>query len=190
MKRIDAIIRPNCLEAVKDGLVGIGVDGMTVAEVRGFGRQKGHTEVFRGTEYSVDFLPKIMVTVLATDDRFPVVTADAGASAEHVRTERERMLAGWHRVADRAAIARTWGDCYGYLMVATGRAEVMMDAVMAPWDTAALHPVITEAGGLFTDWSGIPTAFGGSSVATNAALGQKVRSLLHVGQKAYLGKKK
>ena len=69
-------------------------------------------------------------TVLATDDRFTVVTADAGASAAHVRAEREHALAGWNRVAERAAIARTWGDCYGYLMVATGRAEAMMDAVL------------------------------------------------------------
>jgi nitrogen regulatory protein PII len=69
MKRIDAIIRPNCHDAVKDSLVKIGVEGMTVAEVRGFGRQKGHTEVYRGTEYSVDFVPKIMVTILAADDR-------------------------------------------------------------------------------------------------------------------------
>jgi nitrogen regulatory protein PII len=67
MKRIDAIIRPNCLDAVKDSLLSIGVEGMTVAEVRGFGRQKGHTEVYRGTEYAVDFVPKIMVTILAAD---------------------------------------------------------------------------------------------------------------------------
>jgi histidinol-phosphatase len=128
-------------------------------------------------------------TVLTTDDRFPVVTADAGASAALVRSERERMLAGWNRVAERAAIGRTWGDCYGYLLVATGRAEAMMDAVMAPWDTAALHPVITEAGGWFTDWAGVPTAFGGSSVATNAALGPRIRALLHVGRKAAMGTK-
>jgi nitrogen regulatory protein P-II 1 len=83
MKRIDAIIRPNCLEAVKDGLVSIGVEGMTVAEVRGFGRQKGHTEVFRGTEYSVDFLPKIMVTILAADDR---VASILEAIAQGART--------------------------------------------------------------------------------------------------------
>jgi nitrogen regulatory protein PII len=69
MKRIDAIIRPNCLDAVKDSLVSIGVEGLTVAEIRGFGRQKGHTEVYRGTEYSVDFVPKIMVTILAADSR-------------------------------------------------------------------------------------------------------------------------
>ena len=69
MKRIDAVVRPNCLDAVKESLSNIGVEGMTVAEVRGFGRQKGHTEVYRGTEYSVDFLAKIMVTILAADDR-------------------------------------------------------------------------------------------------------------------------
>jgi histidinol-phosphatase len=126
-------------------------------------------------------------TVLTTDDRFPHVTADAGASAYRVRAQRERTIAGWRRVSERAAIARTWGDCYGYLLVATGRAEVMVDAVMAPWDTAALHPVITEAGGWFTDWEGVPTAFGGSSVATNAALGARVRALLHAGEKGYLG---
>jgi nitrogen regulatory protein PII len=78
MKRIDAIVRPNCLDAVKDSLVSIGVEGMTVAEVRGFGRQKGHTEVYRGTEYAVDFVPKLMVTILATDDRVaPILEAIA-----------------------------------------------------------------------------------------------------------------
>jgi nitrogen regulatory protein P-II 1 len=85
MKRIDAIIRPNCLDAVKDSLVKIGVEGMTVAEVRGFGRQKGHTEVYRGTEYSVDFVPKIMVTILAADDR---VDSIVKALAEGARTGR------------------------------------------------------------------------------------------------------
>ena len=77
-------------------------------------------------------------------------------------------------------MARTWGDAYGYLLVATGRAEVMVDAVMHPWDTAALAPVITEAGGAFTDWQGTPTALGGSSIATNAALASEVRRALRV----------
>jgi nitrogen regulatory protein PII len=83
MKRIDAIIRPNCLDAVKDSLVSIGVEGMTVAEVRGFGRQKGHTEVYRGTEYSVDFVPKLMVTILAADAR---VASILEAIAQGART--------------------------------------------------------------------------------------------------------
>jgi histidinol-phosphatase len=125
-------------------------------------------------------------TVLTTDDRFLRVTADPAAPPAWVRAEQERLRLGWHRVADRAAIARTWGDCYGYLLVATGRAEVMMDAVMAPWDTAALYPVITEAGGVLTDWEGVPTAFGGSSVATNLALAAQVRALLRAGDRPYI----
>jgi nitrogen regulatory protein PII len=69
LKRIDSIIRPQNLEAVKEQLTAIGVQAVTVSEVRGYGRQKGHTEVYRGTEYAVDFLPKIMLTILAADDR-------------------------------------------------------------------------------------------------------------------------
>jgi nitrogen regulatory protein P-II 1 len=69
MKRIDAVIRPESLDEVKKLLFGIGVQGATVAEVRGFGRQRGHTEMYRGTEYSVDFLPKVMLTVLAPEDQ-------------------------------------------------------------------------------------------------------------------------
>ena len=69
MKRISAIIRSNRLDEVKQCLVAFGVEGMTVTEVRGFGRQRGHTEVYRGSEYSVDFVPKILVTILASDDR-------------------------------------------------------------------------------------------------------------------------
>ena len=67
MKKIEAIIKPFKLEDVKDALTGIGVIGMTVSEVRGFGRQKGHTELYRGGEYTVDFLPKIKVEVVVPD---------------------------------------------------------------------------------------------------------------------------
>jgi nitrogen regulatory protein P-II 1 len=69
LKRIDSIIRPQNLDAVKEQLTAIGVPAVTVSEVRGYGRQKGHTEVYRGTEYAVDFLPKILLTILASDDR-------------------------------------------------------------------------------------------------------------------------
>ena len=73
MKRIDSIIRPHQLDEVKSRLTGIGVEGITVSDVRGFGRQKGHTEVYRGTEYAVDFLPKIQITILASDDLVPKI---------------------------------------------------------------------------------------------------------------------
>jgi nitrogen regulatory protein P-II 1 len=69
MKRIDSIIRPQNLDSVKEQLTAIGVEALTVIEVRGFGRQKGHTEFYRGAEYAVDFIPKLMLTILATDDR-------------------------------------------------------------------------------------------------------------------------
>jgi histidinol phosphatase-like enzyme (inositol monophosphatase family) len=105
-------------------------------------------------------------TVLTTDERFS-------------RTPERRE--GWQRLADTAAISRSWGDCYGYLLVATGRADVMIDGVVGPWDSAPLYPAITEAGGVFTDWEGKDTAFGTSIVATNAALSATARELLGSG---------
>jgi nitrogen regulatory protein P-II 1 len=69
MKRIDAIIKPFKLDEVKDRLTAIGVQGLTVSEVKGFGRQKGHSELYRGAEYVVDFLPKVQLSVLVPDER-------------------------------------------------------------------------------------------------------------------------
>ena len=68
MKKIEAIIKPFKLEDVKDALSSLGVEGMTVSEVKGFGRQKGHTEIYRGSEYTVDFLPKIKIEVVLADN--------------------------------------------------------------------------------------------------------------------------
>jgi nitrogen regulatory protein P-II 1 len=67
MKKIEAIIKPYKLDEVKDALTGMGVIGMTVSEVRGFGRQKGHTELYRGSEYTIDFLPKIRIEIVVAD---------------------------------------------------------------------------------------------------------------------------
>ena len=71
MKKIEAIIKPFKLEDVKEALSGLGVEGMTVSEVKGFGRQKGHTEIYRGSEYTVDFLPKIKIEVVLGDSQVP-----------------------------------------------------------------------------------------------------------------------
>lgn len=68
MKKIEAIIKPFKLDEVKDALNEIGVQGMTVTEVKGFGRQKGHTELYRGAEYVIDFIPKIKIDIVAPDD--------------------------------------------------------------------------------------------------------------------------
>jgi histidinol-phosphatase len=73
-----------------------------------------------------------------------------------------------------AWMTRSWGDCYGYMLVATGRAEVMIDAVMNVWDAAALQPIIEEAGGTFTDWDGNETIHAGEAIASNALVHKKV----------------
>jgi nitrogen regulatory protein PII len=69
MKKIEAIIKPFKMEDVKEALSELGIEGMTVTEVKGFGRQKGHTEIYRGSEYTVDFLPKVKFEIVIADDR-------------------------------------------------------------------------------------------------------------------------
>jgi histidinol-phosphatase len=91
---------------------------------------------------------------------------------------RPERAPGWERLAAAARIARTWGDCYGYLLVATGRAEVMTDAIAGDWDTAAVQRCVVEAGGVFTDWDGNPTGLGKSAIATNALVADEARRLL------------
>ena len=81
MKKIDAIVKPFKLDEVKEALHAIGIQGMTVTEVKGFGRQKGHTELYRGAEYVVDFLPKIKIEIVVEDDMADkVVEAVSGAA--------------------------------------------------------------------------------------------------------------
>ena len=81
MKKLEAIIKPFKLEEVKDALADLGIDGMTVSEVKGFGRQKGHTEIYRGSEYSVDFLPKIKLEIVVSDEMSEqALTAIVGAA--------------------------------------------------------------------------------------------------------------
>ncbi len=82
--------------------------------------------------------------------------------------------AGLERVLQEVGPARTWGDCYGYVLVATGRADIMIDAAMSVWDCAALLPVIEEAGGRFTDWAGRRTIRGGNAMASNGLLHDRV----------------
>ena len=81
MKKIEAIIQPHKLEDVKEALKGIGIDGMTISEVRGHGRQKGHKEVYRGMEYQVDLLPKVKLEMVVSDERSPEVVQTVVNSA-------------------------------------------------------------------------------------------------------------
>ena len=87
----------------------------------------------------------------------------------------------WHELERRAGMVRTWGDCYGHALVATGRAEVMLDPILARWDAAALAPIVREAGGVYTDWSGSSDHRSPSGISTNRVLASEVRSLLDAG---------
>jgi histidinol phosphatase-like enzyme (inositol monophosphatase family) len=84
----------------------------------------------------------------------------------------------WDRLRRKTAAIRGYSDCYGHVLVATGRCEVMLDPVMNLWDCAALLPIVEEAGGTFTDWSGRRTADGGSAISTNGALFEQIRELM------------
>jgi histidinol-phosphatase len=110
--------------------------------------------------------------VAATDalDRALLVVTDE-------RVARARSGA-YDRLVARTAMQRTWADCYGYALVATGRAEVALDPIMNVWDCAALLPIVEEAGGRFTDWAGRRTIRGGESVATNGVLHDAVLQTL------------
>ena len=101
--------------------------------------------------------------LLATDFGYAMRTGFAPAVAEMQR---------------RARTHRTWGDCYGHVLVATGRADVMLDPVMNVWDCAALLPILEEAGGSFTDWSGRRTIRGGNAISTNGVLLREVLEIV------------
>ena len=99
------------------------------------------------------------------------VTTDSAAFAQRGAGEAYRQL-------ERSAeLTRTWGDCYGYLLVATGRAEVMIDPIMHVWDAAAIQPILEEAGGSFTDWRGKATIFAGEGIGANRLVLEEVLAI-------------
>ena len=112
------------------------------------------------------------ISTVAAMNEARLLTSDARFIRDATRRER------WLELQNSVRAMRTWGDCYGYLLVATGRADIMVDDVVSDWDAAALIPIIEEAGGVFTDWRGTPTAFGGDAIATNAKLATTVRDIL------------
>jgi histidinol phosphatase-like enzyme (inositol monophosphatase family) len=85
--------------------------------------------------------------------------------------------AAYEALEKTAYITRTWGDCYGYLLVATGRAELMVDPIMNVWDAAAVQPIIEEAGGQFTDWQGTATIHSGEAIATNGLIHAEILAI-------------
>lgn len=112
-----------------------------------------------------------------------VSSVDSLEDAVICTTDVERLLArpegpGWRSLQQKAAFSRTWGDCYGHALVATGRIEAQVDPVMAPWDAGPFPTIVTEAGGTFTSLEGIPTPHGGSGISTNGLLHATVMETL------------
>jgi histidinol-phosphatase len=104
---------------------------------------------------------------------------DAALMASDIDSfERRGKGAAWSRLVESTYIQRTWGDAYGYALVATGRAEIMLDPVMNVWDCAPFGVILEEAGGTFTDWQGKPTIYGGEAISTNGALFDSVMQVV------------
>jgi len=99
-------------------------------------------------------------------------------------TREDRFGSALEDLRQKANASRTWGDCYGHVLVATGRADVMLDPVMNIWDCAALLPIIEEAGGTFTDWCGRRTITGGNAISTNGVLFQEVMETIRKAESA------
>jgi fructose-1,6-bisphosphatase/inositol monophosphatase family enzyme len=101
-----------------------------------------------------------------------LLSTDFGQYPEQV------YLNGSVNLQRRVAARRTWGDCYGHILVATGRADIMLDPIVKVWDCAALLPIVEEAGGTFTDWSGKRTIYSGHALSTNGVLLSAVGKIL------------
>ena len=110
MKKVEAIIKPFKLEEVKEALAEIGVQGMTVTEVKGFGRQKGHTEIYRGSEYTVDFLPKVKIEVVVDDGEASAVTEAIVKSANTGKIGDGKVFISGIEEAIRIRTGETGGD--------------------------------------------------------------------------------
>ncbi|HEX6316489.1 MAG TPA: histidinol-phosphatase [Gemmatimonadaceae bacterium] len=146
-------------DVVIAGAINCAASGDLVVAARGHGCWHNESRCRVSTTSDLE-----RATALITDARFPA-HPDRAAS--------------WARLAQRVAVTRSWGDCYGYMMVATGRADLMVDDRMNPWDVAALIPVVEEAGGVLTDWEGRP-GIGSDTIASNAVLAHEFRAALGV----------
>jgi histidinol-phosphatase len=170
-----------------------GVLGEEFGELREGARRRWILDPIDGTRSFVRGVPLygVLLALEEGDDavlgvaHFPArvsPTADIGDAVALTSDVEHIGAAGldpvWDRLRHRVGYTRTWGDCYGHALVATGRAEIMFDPVLAPWDAAALLPILHEAGGVFTDLAGNTTHRGGNGISTNAALADLVRDIL------------
>jgi histidinol phosphatase-like enzyme (inositol monophosphatase family) len=152
-------------------LIGIEIEGSPLVGVAHFpalretvGAALGHGCLWNGR-------PARVSSIRALSEAGTLTTDPAGL-LDHPST------AGWEKIVRMSSLARSWGDCYGHILVATGRAEVMVDPILAPWDAAPFIPILEEAGGRFTDLAGTARIDGGSGVSTNGLLHDQVLALL------------
>lgn len=110
--------------------------------------------------------------------KLPTLAQSLFLTSEVACFETTGRRGAYDRVQSATRLTRTWGDCYGYLLVATGRAEVMIDPIMAIWDAAPLLPILEEAGGTFTDWKGNPSISAGEGIATNGLVFNEVMKII------------
>lgn len=155
-------------------LIGIESEGAPVVGVAHFpalgetvGAALGHGCSWNGRPARVSRVNRLSAAAALTTD--PAVILDDPAAA------------GWNRLIQEVSLARTWGDCYGHILVATGRADIMVDPILSPWDAAPFIPILTEAGGRFTDREGRPRLDGGSGISTNGLLHDEVLHLIRGG---------
>lgn len=128
---------------------------------------KGEGCYWNGRRAAVSAVDRLPEAVLLATDVASLYTEGRGRAFEALQAQ--------------TGLLRTWGDCYGHLLVATGRAEIMLDSIMNIWDCAALQPILEEAGGTFTDWKGTATHTGGNAVSTNGHLFGAVMEIIAAG---------
>ncbi|MDO4576057.1 MAG: histidinol-phosphatase [Planctomycetia bacterium] len=133
-----------------------------------------YAQIGKGAWYVKGEKPPVAAKVSATQTLSEALVLTSEQMTFYQTNRHDR----WERLLKASQQARTWGDCYGYLLVATGRADVMVDPEMSLWDAAALLPIIQEAGGLFTDWTDKITPAGGDGIATNGVLHDQVMDIL------------
>ena len=155
-------------------LIGIEVDGEAAVGVVHFpalgetvAAAVGEGCYWNGSEARVSSVSNLSASTVLTSD--PAALLDGP------------MASGWAKLVRSSALARSWGDCYGHILVATGRAEIMVDPILSPWDAAPFVPILTEAGGRFTDGEGRVDVHGGSGVSTNGILHPEVMRILEEG---------
>ncbi len=153
-------------------LIGLEIGGEVVVGVAHFPGLGETVAAARGEGCRWNGRPARVSDVARLDQALVVYTSCADF-ALHGRDQ------AWVRIQGATQIQRGWSDCYGHCLVATGRAELMLDPIMNAWDCAALVPILQEAGGTFTDWNGEPTIYSGEALSTNGTLFSQVMEVIH-----------